>query len=140
MRAVVRDAPGPREALTIRVPPRPPPMPGWVLIQVKAFGLNRSELHTRLGLAQGVIFPRVLGIEATGIVAACPGGEFDIGQQVMAMMGGMGRTFDGGYAEDTCVPAAQVIPFSSALDWSTLVAVPEMLQTAYGSLTVGLGN
>jgi NADPH:quinone reductase-like Zn-dependent oxidoreductase len=113
-------------------------MPGWVLIQVKAFGLNRSELHTRLGLAQGVTFPRVLGIEATGVVAACPGAEFAIGQQVMAMMGGMGRTFDGGYAEYTCVPAAQVIAFSSALDWSTLGAVPEMLQTAYGSLTVGL--
>src|SRR2546430_11197424 len=115
-------------------------MPGWVLIQVKAFGLNRSELHTRLGLAEGVTFPRVLGIEATGVVAACPGGEFAIGQQVVAMMGGMGRTFDGGYAEYTCVPAAQVIAFPSVLDWSTLGAVPAMLQTAYGSLTVGLGN
>jgi NADPH2:quinone reductase len=138
MRAVVLDAPGPPEALTIRELPRPTPMPGWVLIQVKAFGLNRSELHTRLGLAQGVTFPRVLGIEATGVVASCPGGEFAIGQQVMAMMGGMGRTFDGGYAEYTCVPTAQVIAFTSALDWSTLGAVPEMLQTAYGSLTVGL--
>src|SRR2546423_12785170 len=61
-----------------------------------------------------------------------------MGQMVNAMMGGMGRTFDGGYAEYTCVPAAQVIAFSSALDRSTLGAVPEMLQTAYGSLTVGL--
>jgi NADPH2:quinone reductase len=50
----------------------------------------------------------------------------------------MGRTFDGGYAEYTCVPAGQVIPFRSDLDWATLGAVPEMLQTAYGSLTVGL--
>jgi NADPH:quinone reductase-like Zn-dependent oxidoreductase len=109
-----------------------------VLIRVKAFGLNRSELHTRLGLAEGVTFPRVLGIEATGIVAAAPGGEFAVGQQVVTMMGGMGRTFDGGYAEYTCVPAAQVIPFHSTLDWATLGAVPEMLQTAYGSLTIGL--
>jgi NADPH2:quinone reductase len=138
MRAVVLDAPGPPEALTIRELPRPTPRPGWVLIQVKAFGLNRSELHTRLGLAQGVTFPRVPGIEATGVVAACPGGEFAIGQQVMSMMGGMGRTFDGGYAEYTCVPAAQVISFSSNLEWSTLGAIPEMLQTANGSLTVGL--
>jgi len=138
MRAVVLDAPGPPEALTVRELPRPTPMPGWVLIQVKAFGLNRSELHTRLGLAQGVTFPRVLGIEATGVVVACPDGEFAVGQQVMAMMGGMGRTFDGGYAEYTCVPADQVIAFSSTLDWSTLGAVPEMLQTAYGSLTIGL--
>src|SRR5687768_6323705 len=138
MRAVVLDAPGPPEALVIRELPVPTPEPGWVLIRVKAFGLNRSELHTRLGLAEGVTFPRVLGIEATGVVAAAPGGEFAVGQQVATMMGGMGRTFDGGYAEYTCVPASQVIPFRSELDWATLGAVPEMLQTAHGSLTIGL--
>jgi NADPH:quinone reductase-like Zn-dependent oxidoreductase len=50
----------------------------------------------------------------------------------------MGRSFDGGYAEFTCVPVAQAIPFRSELPWTTLGAVPEMLQTAYGALTVGL--
>src|SRR4051794_26347654 len=138
MRAVVLDGPGPPEALAIRELPVPTPREGWVLIRVKAFGLNRSELHTRLGLAEGVRFPRVPGIEATGVVAACPGGEFRPGQQVAAMMGGMGRTFDGGYAEYTCVPAQQVIAFTSELPWATLGALPEMLQTSYGSLTVGL--
>src|SRR5436309_6121694 len=138
MRAIVLDAPGPADALTIRTIPVPTARPGWVLIQVKAFGLNRSELHTRLGLAEGVTFPRVLGIEATGVVASAPGDEYQPGQQVAAMMGGMGRTFDGGYAEYTCVPATQVIPFTSDLDWATLGAIPEMVQTAYGSLTVGL--
>ncbi len=138
MRAVVLDAPGPPSALAIRELPVPNPPNGWVLIKVKAFGLNRSELHTRLGLAQGVTFPRVLGIEAAGVVAQCPGGEFPVGQQVVAMMGGMGRVFDGGYAEYTCVPAAQVIAFRSDLDWATLGALPEMLQTSYGSLTIGL--
>jgi NADPH:quinone reductase len=138
MRAIVLDAPGPPDALRIRELPVPTPAAGWVLIDVKAFGLNRSELHTRLGLASGVAFPRVLGIEAAGVVAQCPGGEFPLGQQVVTMMGGMGRTFDGGYAEYACVPAIQVIPFASDLAWSILGAVPEMLQTAYGSLTVGL--
>jgi NADPH:quinone reductase-like Zn-dependent oxidoreductase len=116
-----------------------------VLIRVKAFGLNRSELHTRLGLAEGVSFPRVLGIEATGVVAACPGGEFQPGEQVVAMMGGMGRTFDGGYAEYTCVPVSQVIRFASGLPWATLGAVPEMLQefldaVAAGEATVPIGH
>jgi NADPH:quinone reductase-like Zn-dependent oxidoreductase len=46
--------------------PEPKPRPGWVLIRVKAFGLDRSEAHTRIGLASGVTFPRVLGIEAAG--------------------------------------------------------------------------
>ena len=52
------------------------------------------------------------------------------------MMGGMGRVFDGGYAEYVLVPAAQVMPFRSRLAWEQLGAVPEMLQTAHGSLTV----
>jgi NADPH:quinone reductase-like Zn-dependent oxidoreductase len=138
MRAAVLDGPGAPSAFQVRDLPIPVPKPGEVLIRVQAAGLNRSELHTRLGLAEGVTFPRVLGIEATGTVASAPGGELAVGQQVATMMGGMGRTFDGGYAEYTCVPASQVIPFHSGLDWATLGAVPEMLQTAYGSLTVGL--
>jgi len=141
MRAIVLDEPGTVEqpgALNIRELPTPTAAPGQVLIRVKAFGLNRSELHTRMGLAVGVTFPRVPGIEATGVVADAPGGEFAVGQQVMAMMGGMGRQLDGGYAEYTLVPASQVVPFTSELDWATLGAVPEMLQTAHGSLTVGL--
>lgn len=138
MRAVVLDAPGPPDALQIREVPVPSPDPGQVLIKVGAFGLNRSELHTRLGLADGVTFPRVLGIEAVGTVVSCPGGELAPGAQVAALMGGMGRTFDGGYAEYTCVPVRQTVPFASELAWATLGAVPEMLQTAHGSLTVGL--
>lgn len=138
MKAVVLDAPGPPEALRIRQLPVPVPRRGEVLIRVRAFGINRSELHTRLGLAEGVTFPRVLGIEACGVVEACPGGELQSGQQVAAMMGNMGRTYDGGYAEYTCVPVSQAIAFRSDLPWSTLGAIPEMLQTAYGSLTAAL--
>jgi NADPH2:quinone reductase len=138
MRAVVLDGPGPAEALVIRERAIPVPGPGQVLIRVRAFGLNRSELHTRLGLAEGVTFPRVPGIEAVGDVVHSPGGEFSAGQKVVTLMGGMGRVFDGGYAEYTCVPACQVIPFESDLPWPIIGAVPEMLQTAHGSLTIGL--
>lgn len=138
MRAVVLDGPGPAEALVIRERAIPVPLPGEVLIRVRAFGLNRSELHTRLGLAEGVTFPRVPGIEAVGEVADAPGGEFRFGQKVVTLMGGMGRVFDGGYAEYTCVPAGQVIAFESDLPWAVVGAIPEMLQTAHGSLTIGL--
>jgi NADPH:quinone reductase-like Zn-dependent oxidoreductase len=139
MRAAVLDQPGAVAHLQVRDVPVPEPRPGWVLIEVKAFGLNRSELYTRLGFSGAdVTFPRILGIEATGVVAHAPGGEFPPGQQVATMMGGMGRLFDGGYAQYTCVPAAQVIPFRSELPWDVLGAIPEMLQTAHGSLTVGV--
>jgi NADPH:quinone reductase len=76
----------------------------------------------------------VPGIEATGRVDADPEGLLQRGQQVAAVMGGMGRTFDG-YAECTVVPRSQVIPFTSGLPWETLGAIPETLQNAYGSLT-----
>jgi NADPH:quinone reductase len=138
MRAVVLTEPGPVENLAIRELPVPEPPPGWVRIAVRAFGLNRSELHTRLGLGEGVTFPRVLGIEAVGVIDVASGTDLQAGQQVATLMGGMGRTFDGGYAEYTVVPRRQVIPFRSDLPWNMLGAVPETLQTAYGSLTVGL--
>ena len=78
MRAVVLDGPGPVSALQIRELPVPTPTTGWALIAVKAFGLNRSELHSRLGLAEGMTWPRVLGAEATGVIEVCPGGEFSL--------------------------------------------------------------
>ena len=109
--------------------------PGKVLIEIKAFGLNRSEMFTRIGHSRGVVqFPRVLGIECVGIVKKSGSSQFSEGQQVAAIMGGMGRKFDGSYAEYTLVPESIVIPFTSKLDWPMLGAVPEMCQTAYGSL------
>jgi NADPH:quinone reductase-like Zn-dependent oxidoreductase len=91
-------------------------------------------LFTRQGLSPDVKFPRVLGIEAVGLVEEAPGGEFAPGDIVATTMGGMGRVFDGGYAEYTCAPATQVQSFKTRLPWEILGAVPEMLQTSWGSL------
>ena len=134
MNAVVIHEPGGPEVLKIESLPVPVAKPGEVLIRVKAFGLNRSELFTRQGHTPGFKFPRVLGIEAVGLVEEAPGGEFAKGDVVATAMGGMGRQFDGGYAEFTCVPVTQVQALTTKLPWETLGAAPEMLQTAWGSL------
>ncbi|MCU1298575.1 MAG: zinc-binding oxidoreductase [Acidobacteriaceae bacterium] len=131
--AVIHEAGGP-EVLKIERIPIPVPQKGEVLIRVKAFGLNRSELFTRQGHSPSVKFPRVLGIEAVGFVEEAPGKEFHKGDVVATVMGGMGRQFDGGYAEYTCVPAKHVQVIKTELPWETLGAIPEMLQTAWGSL------
>jgi NADPH:quinone reductase-like Zn-dependent oxidoreductase len=134
MNAVVIHMPGGPEVLKLEQRPVPSAQRGEVLIRVKAFGLNRSEMFTRQGLSPDVKFPRVLGIEAVGIVEDAPGKEFNIGDTVATAMGGMGRQFDGSYAEYTCVPVGQVQKLVTTLPWETLGAVPEMLQTAWGSL------
>jgi NADPH:quinone reductase-like Zn-dependent oxidoreductase len=134
MKAAVIHEPGGPEVLKIESLPIPTPKRGEILIRVKAFGLNRSELFTRQGHSPSVKFPRVLGIEAVGVVEAAPGGEFRKGDTVATAMGGLGRQIDGGYAEYTCVPAKQMQVIKTELPWEILGAIPEMLQTAWGSL------
>ncbi|RYD95082.1 MAG: hypothetical protein EOP50_08545 [Sphingobacteriales bacterium] len=118
--------------------PLPVPEKGQVLISVKAFGLNRSELMTRKGLSPDVRFPRVLGIECVGVVEIDPDRELEKGQKVFAFMGGMGRDFDGSYQEYAVLPKTLLYAFESKLGWKELGAIPEMFQTAYGSLHLAL--
>jgi len=138
MRVVQLDGPGPPEALHLRDLPIPEPRAGWVRIRIEAFGVNRSDLYLRQGHAEDAVFPRVPGLECAGIVDAAPGTSLRPGQQVVALMGGMGHAFDGAYAEYTLVPASQVIPITTKLPWEVVGALPQMLLTAYGSLTIGL--
>lgn len=134
MKAAVTTRPGLPDVIEIREVPMPEVKSGWVLIRVKAFGLNRSELFTRRGDSPGVTFPRIQGIECVGVIEEDPSNTFQKGQQVAAIMGGMGRAFDGGYAAFALVPLSIVFAFSSQLPWYTLGAIPEMFQTVSGSL------
>ncbi len=134
MKAAVLYQPGTPENFIFEERTLPIPAEGQVLIKIKAFGLNRSELMTRKGLSPNVKFPRVLGIECVGEIKNDPSGEFQKGQKVAAFMGGMGRDFDGSYAEYTVLPKRIIMPFESNLPWEILGALPEMFQTAYGSL------
>ncbi|MFT6881682.1 MAG: NADPH2:quinone reductase [Marinoscillum sp.] len=138
MNAAVSTKAGEPSVIQLQEVPIPQVKSGWVLIAVKAFGLNRSEMFTRKGDSPGVEFPRIQGIECVGVVAEDPSGTFAIGQQVAAIMGGMGRFFDGGYAEYCLVPKEIVFPFTSDLPWATLGAIPEMFQTVSGSLQQAL--
>lgn len=138
MKAIIAERAGTPDVLTLKEIAKPDAKAGWVLMQVKAFGLNRSELFTRQGSSPGVTFPRVLGIEAVGIVESAPNTPFKPGQKIAAIMGGMGRLFDGSYAEYTLVPEKSVFRLETELDWATLGAIPEMFQTVMGSLTIGL--
>ena len=138
MIAAVLYTPGGPENLKIETRPIPEPTNGQVLVKVKAFGLNRSELMTRKGYSPNVTFPRVLGIECVGEIVTDPSGEYRQGQKVAAVMGEMGRAYDGSYAEYTVLPKEIVTPFESKLAWKVLGAIPEMFHTVDGSLRLAL--
>ncbi len=140
MRAIRLSGPVPSDELAVSYVPIPDLDPGQVRIRVRAFGVNESEVTSRMGESgPDFSFPRILGIEAVGVVDAVGDGVDMIpGQKVATMMGGLGRSIDGGYAEYTVVDAANVIPFETDLGWDVVGALPEMLQTAHGSLTTGL--
>ena len=135
MKAVVVHEPGGPEVLRGEERPIPRARPGWILVRVRAFGLNRAELITRAGgSGDAVRFPRVLGIECAGEVVDAPGSDLKPGQRVLAAMGGMGRDYDGGYQQYALLPASQVIPVTSTLEWPQLGAIPESFGTAWGTL------
>ena len=106
-----------------------------MLVRVKAFGLNRSEMYTRQGHSGAAVkFPRVLGIECVGVVEDPSDSNLTKGETVASVMGGMGRDFDGGYAEYALLPTAQVMPVHTQLPWHELAAIPETYPTAWGCL------
>ncbi|GIF17345.1 NADPH:quinone reductase [Paractinoplanes tereljensis] len=124
------------EVLEIRELPVPAVRDGWSLVRVMGAGLNRSELRTRQGHSPSVRFPRVLGIECVGLVAASTDPSIPEGSTVAAVMGEMGRAFDGGYAEYALLPNSLLMPVTTTLPWEVLAALPETYLTAQGALDV----
>lgn len=132
MRAIVLDGLGGLDRLVYTDIPKPEPEPGEVVIEIKGFGINHAEMHMRRG--EWAEAAEVSGIECVGIVDSCPGGEFPVGTKVAALMGGLGRTVNGSYAEYTRVRAANVALLDSDLPWAQLAALPETYATAWTCL------
>lgn len=135
MQAIVIEHAGGPEALQLKTVPTPQVKAGWTLVKVKGFGINHSEIYTRKGESPSVKFPRILGIECVGVVAeTSDAAHLPVGQRVVSFMGGMGRAYDGSYAEYCLLPNDQIYPVNTTLAWPELAAVPETYFTAYGSL------
>ena len=132
MRAIVLEKFGGLDSLVYTDLPEPGPLAGHVVIKIKAFGLNHAEMHMRRG--EWAEAAQVIGIECVGLVHACPGGEFPIGAKVAALMGGLGRTINGSYAEYTRVRASNVALIESDLPWAELAVIPETYATAWTCL------
>ena len=142
MRAIILAKFGGFDSLVYTDIPKPLPKDGEVVIKVKGFGINHAEMHMRRG--EWAEAAEVSGIECVGIVDSCPGGEFPVGAKVAALMGGLGRTINGSYAEYTRVRGSNVARIDSELPWSQLAALPETYATAwtclFRNLNLGAGQ
>ena len=136
MRAVVLNGITPADRVKLTEVPIPQVKPGWVLVKVRAFGMNHSEQVLRLSEIEAPYIqkPVIPGIECVGEIADPSDSGWKVGQKVVALMGGMGRSFDGSYAEYALLPAHHVFPVDTDLPWDALAAVPETWFTAWGSL------
>ena len=136
MKAIVVDKCCKAEDLRVSEIPVPEIKPGWLLVKVHAAGLNHSEALLRIFEADNdyINTPIVPGIECVGEIANASDSQFQKGDKVIALMGGMGRSFNGSYAEYALLPESHVFKVDTNLDWISLAAVPETYFTAYGSL------
>ena len=140
MKAIIIPYPGcaPSE-LQITTHPDPVSSPGQAIIAIKAFGINHAEMHMRRG--EWAEATPISGIECVGTIHSCPGGEFEVGEKVAAIMGGMGRTISGSYAEYVKVGVGNVVRIEGkgengsegdgGADWAFMAAIPESYATAW---------
>lgn len=136
MKAVILTEPTLAKDIVISDTTIPKVKSGWVLVRVKAFGMNHSESILRLHEIEKEYInkPVIPGIECVGEIADASDSNFKNGQKVIAMMGGMGRSFNGSYAEYALLPKHHVFAVESDLPYEQLAAIPETYYTAWGSL------
>ena len=136
MKAVILTEPTSAENVVLSEVRVPQVRPGWVLVKIKAFGLNHSEQILRLNeIKADYINKRVIpGIECVGEIVDPSDSHFQKGKKIAALMGGMGRSFNGSYAEYVLLPISHVFSVQTDLSWTQMAAVPETWVTAWGSL------
>lgn len=140
MKAIVLTGPCKAEEMRVTEVQIPEVKSGWVLVKVQAFGINHSEVILREAEIEQpyIIKPVIPGIECVGVIEDPSDSGLAKGQRVIAMMGGMGRSFDGSYAEYALIPIKNLFTVESHLVPEELAAIPESFFTAYGSLTRSL--
>ncbi len=100
---------------------------GEVLIRVKAAGLNRSDIYSRLSAAYGQTGPEIPGLEVSGTIETCGPGvkRWHPGDLVCALVTG------GGYAQYVAVPEGQCLPVPKGLSIEEAAALPETVFTVW---------
>ncbi|MEP7189534.1 MAG: alcohol dehydrogenase catalytic domain-containing protein, partial [Roseiflexaceae bacterium] len=125
MKAILFDQPGEPDVLRYDDVPAPQPGVDELLVRVHATAVNRADLlQRRGGYAPPPGASPILGLELAGEVVQ-PGGEWRIGDRVMAVVTG------GGYAELAAIPAGMAMRIPERFSYQEAAALPEAFLTAY---------
>jgi tumor protein p53-inducible protein 3 len=122
MKAILVPKPGGPEALVWGEAADPVPLPGEVVVRVRATAVNRADLLQ----SQGKYPPPPGASEILGLEAA---GELEgTGERVFFLLAG------GGYAEKVAVSRSMLMPIPRRLSFAEAAAIPEAWFTAYLNL------
>jgi NADPH:quinone reductase len=123
--------------LVVEERPDPEPARGELLVGVRAAGLNGADMLQLRGAypAPPGSPADIPGLELAGeVVALGPdAGRFDLGDRVMAVVGG------GGQAELAVVHERAAMPVPEALDWPAAGGLPEVFTTAHDAIFTQAG-
>lgn len=140
MKAVVLEKTCKANELEVSEVPIPEVKPDWVLVKVLGFGINRAEIVLRDYEADEdyIDLPVIPGIECVGEVVNPSDSHFVEGDIVVGLMGGMGRSFDGSYAEYALLPIKNLFKIPECvfgyLLMEEIISIPETYFTAFGSI------
>ncbi len=107
--------------------PEPTPAPNQALVEIKAIGVNYTDVSSRKGTNPPDAFPWTPGREAAGVVTA-------IGQDVTEVAVGDRVAYamhTGTYAQQHCVPAWLLVPIPAQMSFATAAATMLQGMTAH---------
>ena len=162
MRAAVFSEFGGPEVVTVRKVPIPQPGPSEVRIKVEAASMNHLDLWVRRGLPIEITMPHIGGSDVAGVVDACgPGVEgVPVGSRVVVdpsldyawyenqsrgpsfedpRFRILGEHTQGGFAEYTVVPAANLVEIPEGFPFTTAAAAGLVSVTAWRGLMTRAG-
>ncbi|CAN7625220.1 zinc-dependent alcohol dehydrogenase family protein [Phyllobacterium sp. LjRoot231] len=124
------------EVLRIEEVEVPPPGPGEIAVEIKAFGLNRAESMFRSGpYVEAPEFPARLGYEGAGVVTAVGAGVADFAPgDAVSVIPPLSITRWGSYGEVATFPAEVAVKHPASLTWVESAGIWMQYVTAYGAL------
>ncbi|MBK5534189.1 zinc-binding alcohol dehydrogenase family protein [Pseudomonas sp. TH08] len=138
MQALQFDKTGDLSSLRFVEVPTPVPGANEVLVQIKAAGLNPSDVKNVLGRFPYTTLPRIPGRDFAGVVVDGP--QALIGQEVWGTGRELGFFADGSHAEFVKLPANGVAPKPTHLSFAQAASLGVPYTTAWDALERSLVN